>query len=115
MFTGYIIVAAFLAFGLVGSAHGKLTRSERVTPGLQKAGVPLSWFPPLAACEIAGALGLLAGIWIAPLGIAAAIGVILYFVGAVIAHVRAGDLKGLNAPLVILAVAIAALVLRILA
>ncbi len=115
MFTGYIVVAALLAAVLLLSGRGKLTRDEKVTAGLQRANVPLNWFPPLAALEIAGAVGLVAGIWLAPLGVAAAIGVVLYFVGAVVAHLRAGDAKGLNAPLPLLLFAVAALVLRLLA
>ncbi len=115
MFTGYIVVAALLAAVLLLSGRGKLTRDEKVTASLQRAGVPLNWFPPLAACEIAGAVGLVAGIWIAPLGIAAAIGVVLYFLGAVIAHLRAGDAKGVSAPAPLLLLAVAALILRVIA
>jgi len=115
MFVGYIVVAALLAAILLLSGRGKLTRDERITTSLRQAGVPLSWFPPLAACEIAGAVGLLVGIWLAPIGVAAAIGIVLYFVGAVIAHLRAGDTKGLGGPLPPLGFAVAALVLRILA
>jgi hypothetical protein len=40
--------------------------------------VPPRLIPVLAGLEIAGALGLLAGIAVAPLGIAAAVGVIGY-------------------------------------
>jgi hypothetical protein len=52
------------------------------------------------------------GLWYAPLGIAAAIGLTLYFLGAVGAHVRKRDFKGLPTPLVILIFAVAALSLR---
>ncbi len=54
-------------------------------------GVPLQWLPMLAAAELAGAIGLIIGLWVAPLGVAAALGLVLYFVGAVITHMRAGD------------------------
>jgi hypothetical protein len=52
------------------------------------------------------------GLWYAPLGIAAAIGLTLYFLGAVGAHLRKRDFKGLPTPLVILIFAAAALFLR---
>ncbi len=68
-------------------------------------------FLPLGLVKIAGALGLLAGIAYRPLGIAAAIGVVLYFLGAVITHLRAGDKKGVGTPAVIMLVAAAPLVL----
>ena len=58
-------------------------------------------------------LGLLAGIVYRPLGIAAAIGVVLYFLGAVITHLRAGDKKGVGTPAAIMLVAVAPLVLGI--
>ena len=60
-----------------------------------------------------GAVGLLAGIAFAPLGIAAA-GVALYFVGALIAHLRVKDMT-LAGPLIFLALTVAALFLRIVA
>ena len=62
-------------------------------------GVPLDWFPQLAAVEIAGAIGLLAGLFVPAIGIAA-IGVILHFRGAVSFHVRADD-TALARPVVI--------------
>jgi hypothetical protein len=114
MFIAYIVVAVLLAAVLTMSGRGKLVKDERITGGLIKMGVPPSWFPYLAACLLAGALGLIVGIFIAPIGIAAAIGIILYFLGAIGAHVRAGDIKGLPVPAVLMLFGAAALVLRIL-
>ncbi|MFI6366189.1 DoxX family protein [Nocardia sp. NPDC050630] len=62
-------------------------------PDARAAG-PLGILPFLGAAQIAGALGLIIGIWFAPLAIAATIGVALYFVGAVGAHLRVGDNVG---------------------
>lgn len=47
------------------------------------------WLSPL---KFAAALGLLAGIWIPYLGVVTAAALVLYFVIAVIMHVRARDL-----------------------
>jgi hypothetical protein len=74
----------------------------------------MKWFPHLAACELAGALGLLAGIAWPPIGLAAALGLIFYFVGAIIAHLRAGDAVGLGAPVYLFGLAVACLVTRFL-
>ncbi|MGH3901395.1 MAG: DoxX family protein [Pseudonocardiaceae bacterium] len=112
MFIAYVIVSIVLALMLAGSAWAKLTRNDQVVTGITGLGVSLRWFPPLAACELAGAVGLLVGIAFASLGIAAAIGVILYFVGALIAHLRVGD-KAIVPPLMFLIIAVAALWLRI--
>ena len=61
MFLAYLIVSIVLALMLVASAWAKLTRDERVVTGVTGLGVPLRWFPFLAACEVAGAAGLLFG------------------------------------------------------
>ena len=113
MFIAYAVIAVVLAALLAMSARAKLVKEEKVTKGITGLGVPLSWFPFLAACEAAGAVGLLIGLWYAPLGIAAAIGLVLYFIGAVISHLRAGDTKGVPTPLVILIVTVVGLALRI--
>ncbi len=114
MFIAYVVVGVVLAAILTFSARAKLTKDEKVTKTITDLGVPLGWFPFLAACELAGAVGLIVGIWIAPLGIAATIGIIVYFAGAVAAHLRARDTKGAPVPLVILVIAVAADVLRFL-
>ncbi|MER6945380.1 DoxX family protein [Nonomuraea sp. NPDC000554] len=111
MFIAYVVVAILLALLLLGSGYAKLTRSKRIVDGLTGIGVPLGLFPFLAACEIAGAAGLLIGIWYAPLGIAAGVGLVVYFVGAVGTHLRKSDIKGMPNALVMLILAAAALTL----
>ncbi|HEX9504644.1 MAG TPA: DoxX family protein [Acidimicrobiia bacterium] len=115
MFIAYVVVAALLAAALVLSASFKLRHEERAVHNIHEVvGVPLSWFPPRAACEIAGALGLLIGIAWAPIGIAAAAAVVFYMLGAIIGHLRVGDAASIGNPAVPLLLAIAALVTRIL-
>lgn len=111
MFIAYVVVAVLLSFVLVFSGRSKLIKEADVTATLTRLGVPLSWFTPLALLEFAGALGLLLGIAYRPVGIAAAIGVVLYFVGAVVAHLRAKDAKGTPVPGVLLLFSAAPLVL----
>jgi len=77
-------------------------------------GVPLKHFPLLASCEYAGAIGLLAGIWRPWLGIAAGIGLVIYFVGATVGHLRVGDAKGVGPAVFMLLLVVVALALRIL-
>ena len=112
MFIAYVVIAVLLALVLLASARAKLTRDKRVVDSLTGIGVPLGLFPFLASCEIAGAGGLLVGLWYGPLGVAAAIGLVLYFVAAVGAHLRKRDFKGFPTPLVILIFSAAALTLR---
>jgi hypothetical protein len=111
VFIAYVVLTVVLSLLLVFSAVPDITRDPKITEGLKALGVPDSWFLPLGLVKIAGALGLLAGIAYRPLGIAAAIGVVLYFLGAVITHVRGGDMKGSGTPAVIMLVAVAPLVL----
>ncbi|MFE3446973.1 DoxX family protein [Nocardia sp. NPDC059180] len=113
MFIAYIVLAVLLSVVLVVSGRAKLIKDDEVTSTMVRLGVPLSWFPALAALEFAGAAGLLAGIVYRPLGIAAAIGVVLYFLGAAASHLRAKDLGGSPVPAALMLVAIAPAVLGI--
>jgi hypothetical protein len=112
MFIAYAILAVLLALALAGSAFGKLSKQPKPAETFAALGVPTSLVPFLAVCELAGAAGLVIGLWWAPLGVAAAAGVVAYFIGAVGAHLRVGDLKGAPPAAVILIVAAAALALR---
>lgn len=112
MFLAYVIVAVLLALALIFSGMGKLRRMEPVTSTITGLGVPLSWFPRLAAALIAGGLGLIIGIWVPAIGVAAAIGIVVYFAGAVVAHLRAGDTT-LMPPVTLGLLGAAALVLRL--
>jgi hypothetical protein len=91
MYVGYVVCAVLLSVSLTMSARLKLIREPRAVEMLGRAGVPLAWFPGLATLELAAVVGLLAGLAYAPLGLAAAAGVVAYFVVAVGFHVRAHD------------------------
>jgi uncharacterized membrane protein YkgB len=68
----------------------------------------------LGVLEVLATIGLVAGLWIPALGIAAAAGSILYFAGAIVAHVRASD-PGWQGAAVFLALSIATFVVLLLA
>ncbi|GAB3957051.1 DoxX family protein [Micromonospora vulcania] len=70
--------------------------------------LPRSWVPRLGMLLAAGSLGLLAGFVVPLVGALAAAGLVLYFVGALIAHLRVGSRK-LVGGAVFLATAVAAL------
>ncbi|MCX5391723.1 DoxX family protein [Streptomyces sp. NBC_00094] len=112
MFIAYTVVAALLAFALSASAFLTVTRHPQIAATMVKLSVPDSWMPWLATAKAAGAIGLLAGLAVPLLGEAAAIGVVLFFAGAAVVHLRAKDRD--VAPVVLLGLlAAAALVLRI--
>lgn len=107
-----IVVASMTAF----SALGKIRRDPHIVHVIHEVvGVPFRYFPLLAACEIAGALGLVAGIRWSGLGVASGIGLVVYFAGAVVAHLRVRDFREIGPAAFMLLGAGGALVLRILA
>jgi hypothetical protein len=75
-------------------------------------GVPRSWVPVLGMLLAAGSVGLLAGFAVPLLGVLAAGGLVLYFVGAIIVHLRVGS-RQLGGAVVFLATSAAALVLNL--
>jgi uncharacterized membrane protein YphA (DoxX/SURF4 family) len=111
MFVAAAIVASLLAAALIVSARSKLVKDERLVTGMAKLGVPHDKLWLLAVAELAGAVGLVVGLFWWPIGVAAAIGVILYFIGAVSFHLRVHD-KRVEAPAILLLVGVAALILR---
>lgn len=103
MHIALIVISILLVVALIGSAGAKLAKAAPILEQMSTVGVPARALPLLAALEIAGAIGLIVGFFWWPIGVAAAVGVVLYFVGAVIAHLRVGDIKNV-APAVVLGV-----------
>jgi hypothetical protein len=115
MDTAYRAITILLAAMVLWSGVAKVRRDPNVIRVIHEiVGLPLRYLPLLAACEFAGALGLVLGIVWPPLGVAAGIGLVLYFLGATISHLRVGDVKGVGPAAFLLAAAAAALALRIL-
>jgi uncharacterized membrane protein YphA (DoxX/SURF4 family) len=83
-----VILGALLAIASIGSGFAKLKKVPQVMQSMESVGVKANQVPVLAALEIAGGLGLAIGIWIQPLGALAAVCLALYFVGAVIGHLK---------------------------
>lgn len=71
-------------------AIADMVRAKFVLANAAEVGVPESWLSTLAVLKCAGAAGLLIGMLGVPyIGIAAAIGLTLFYIGAVTAHLRA--------------------------
>lgn len=107
-----IIIAALLGIAVAASAIQKLRRDPMVVESMHGVGVTDRQMPVLAGLELLGVLGLVVGVWIPPIGVAAAAALTLYFLGAIIANLRARTgAKGVVAPLVLtlLAAAVTAL------
>jgi hypothetical protein len=108
----YIVVAVVMALMMFASASFKFTMNPGAVKGLHEVvRVPLGLIPVLGALEVAGGLGLLAGIFRPKLGVAGAAGLVLYFIGAFVAHIRVADWPGITAPILPFVLAVTSLVL----
>lgn len=85
-----IIFGSLLAFAAIGSAISKLKKVPDVMAAMAKVGVKESHIPLLALLEIAGGVGVIAGIWLPTLGLVSSVALVLYFVGALFAHFTRG-------------------------
>jgi DoxX-like family len=73
--------------------------------------VSTKWLPLLGTLKTAGAVGLLLGLLgVRPIWIAAALGLVVFFIGAVVTHVRALVFYNIAFPMAYLALAVASLV-----
>lgn len=113
MHTAYVAVAitgavfnGFAAFiYLIGHDYPKTQADMK--------GIPRKYVPVLGSLLAAGTAGLLAGLAVPVLGNLAAVGLILYFIGAIIAHLRVGS-RDIVGGIVFLATAAAVLVLGVM-
>lgn len=101
-----ITILAALANGFAASLN--FAGAESVEEVADRVRVSRKWMIPFGSLLAAGAIGLLAGIALPALGAAAAIGLVLYFICAVGAHVRARD-NGFGGAVFFLVLAAAAL------
>ncbi|OBY31877.1 DoxX family protein [Mycolicibacter kumamotonensis] len=94
MSTAHLIVT-LVAIALNGfSGVAALAHFAPILPGMQAAGVPVSWLRfPIGTLKTLGAVGLLVGLWIPVIGVAAAAGLVLFFVCAVYTHLLAHDIS----------------------
>lgn len=87
-----VVLVTILINGFSGVAA--LVHWKAILPGMEKAAVPESWLTfPIGTLKTLGAAGLLAGLLgqLPGLIIAAAIGLVLFFVCALYTHIRAAD------------------------
>lgn len=112
MFAAYLgVVIGTLVFNAAAAAADFL-RARFVLANSAELGVSDGWLPLHGGLKAAGAVGLLIGLlWARPVGIAAAAGLMLFFIGAMAVHVRARVLHNLAFPGFYLALAIGSLVL----
>jgi hypothetical protein len=108
----YVVVTVITAIVTAAVAIPDFIPADFVLANSAKVHVPRSWLPMLGTLKLAGAIGLLVGVVGLPvIGIAAATGLVLYFIGAVIAHLRARVFCNIAFPGAYLGLSAASLVL----
>lgn len=112
MFAAYVTVTIVAAVFTGAAAVTYLIGHEYPKAQLDMKRLPRSWGPVLGMLLAAGSLGLLTGFAVPVLGTLAAAGLVLYFVGAFVAHLRVGS-RQLVGPAVFLVASVAALALSL--
>ncbi|MFH8562718.1 DoxX family protein [Streptomyces sp. NPDC017988] len=111
MSTAHVVVTILAAAMTGSSAASVFLRSKWVVQPMADYGIPMTWLPWLGAAKAAGAVGLLVGLAVPVVGVAAGIALVLYFTGAVITVVRARWYAHIPFPLVYAAPVVGALAL----
>lgn len=114
VYYAYLVVTSLAAAANVYAAANEFTCPDWLLANMQKLGVHKRSLPALGVLKALGAVGLMAGIWIPAIGVAAAAGLILYFVGAMVTVMRARWYAHLPYPLIWFSLAVGSLVLRVL-
>lgn len=94
MFIAAAVLSGLLAFVFGAGALGKLTRMRSQLDTAAKLRIEWRRYRLIALPEAAAAVGLLAGLGIAALGIAAALGLVLLMAGAIAFRLRVHDAFG---------------------
>jgi DoxX-like family len=113
MFTVYLIVTVLAAAANTYAAIVDFRRPQWILDNMTDWGGSHSWLFTLGALKAAGALGLLVGIGVPLIGIAAAIGLVVFFVGAIVVVIRAHWYSHLPWPATYLLLAMVSLTLRL--
>ena len=91
MFTATVVLSGLLAFVFGAAAAGKLTRARGELAKAAKLRISWPRYRLIAVPEAAAAAGLLAGLGIAALGVAAAAGLVALMAGALAFRIRVRD------------------------
>jgi hypothetical protein len=91
VFVFTIVLALLLSLAYAGSGVQKVLGVKSGLEGADHIGVSHGLWKVIGGLELLAVIGLLVGLAVAPLGIAAGIGLVLLMAGAVGYHVRAGD------------------------
>ncbi len=113
MHDAYLIVVILTAAATIYAASNDFTRPAWIMTNMKTLGIREEWLPALGILKALGAVGLLIGIGIPSIGVAAAAGLVLFFLGAMASALRVHWYAHLPFPFVWLVLAGASLILRL--
>ncbi|MGY1899595.1 DoxX family protein [Nocardia gipuzkoensis] len=105
-----VLVTGCLALSVAGSGVATLVRHPKIVDTVAAVGFPVHHVWMLGVVKLAAAAGLACGLVWWPVSVAAALGLVVYFVAAIGMHLRARR-RDVAAPAVFLALSAASLVL----
>src|SRR5258705_9632998 len=108
-----IVLSALLAIAFLSSGGLKLVGAKQSLQMRDQLHVGAKLWRVVGALEVAGALGLAAGLVVPVLGLAAAVGLALLMVGGIAAHARAQDIRNAGPAALLLVLAVATVVVRV--
>jgi hypothetical protein len=108
MHTTYVVITILAALANCYAAYLNFVGAESVKVVADRVRVSRKWMIPFGTLLASGAVGLLVGFAEPVLGTAAAIGLVLYFICAVSAHIRVRD-PGITGAVSFLVLVVAAL------
>ena len=94
----FVAVSILLTLLCLLPAAAKLSGQARMRQSAQRFGIAWERYRLIGVAELAAAVGILAGLRVRPLGAAAALGMALLLIGALVTHSRAGDAAKEQAP-----------------
>jgi hypothetical protein len=112
VFIVYVVGTLLAAAANLYAAGNDFRRVAWIVANMERLGISRSRLWMLGALKTAGAIGLLVGFALPSVGIAAAAGLIVFFLGAIVFTLRARWYSHLPFPVLWLVLAIAALALR---
>ena len=113
MHSTYLVITILAAAMNIYAATNDFRRPDWILANIKRLGIHERWLTTLGILKALGGVGLLAGLGIPMIGVVAAAGLVLFFVGAVVTAVGARWYEHLPYPLVWLLPIVGSLVLRL--
>lgn len=86
-----VVLSVLLALVFLAAGSAKLAGHGLMLASADHLGIPRTGYRLIGVVDVAGAVGLVIGLWVPVLGMAAAAGLVLLTICAVAVHLRAGD------------------------